>query len=98
MASNNDWQVEWLVCRYARQKSFYKKARVEVKYDKSGIRITELWSYSTNVARVVDYPSGNRELQVFGWYSQTTAKHINEFLQQNGYERMSKKQMQKGGY
>ena len=94
---NNDWQVEWLVCRYAKQKSFYKKARVETKYE-SGIKIVELWSYSTNVARVVEYMDGEKELQVFGWYSNTTAKHINEFLQQMGYERMNKKQMEKGGY
>ena len=33
---------------------------------------TEVWSYSTNVAEI----KGD-ELHVFGWWSQTTSKHIN---------------------
>ena len=38
---------------------------------------TEVWSYSTNVAEI----KGD-ELHVFGWWSQTTSKHINYVAQQ----------------
>lgn len=56
-------------------------------------------SYSTIVAEVVDEAvstTGKRQLNVFGWYSQTTARHINEFAQQYGFDRMNKKAMEGG--
>ena len=52
-------------------------------------------SYSTIVAEIVDeIVEGERKVKVFGWYSNTTARHINEFLQQNGFDKMSKKEME----
>ena len=53
-------------------------------------------SYSTIVAEIVDeIVEGERKVKVFGWYSNTTARHINEFLQQNGFNKMSKKEMER---
>ena len=74
----------YLQARYNTQKSFYKKAEV-LKYNNA----LYLKSYSTIVAKI-----DNGEVVVNGWYSQTTARHINEFLQQNGFEKMSKKEME----
>lgn len=53
--------------------------------------IVELQSYSTIVAVL------NREKQtikVNGYYSPTTARHINEFLLQNGFNSLTKKEME----
>lgn len=74
----------YLDARYDSRASFYKKAEV-LKYNNA----LYLKSYSTIVAKI-----DNGEVIVNGWYSQTTARHINEFLQQNGFEKMSKKEME----
>lgn len=71
---------------YDRRKSFYGKARVEIKADGTQI----LWSYDTAVASI----SPEKELAINGWYSQTTGRHINEFLRQNGFDSMSKQEME----
>ena len=68
---------------YNSQKSFYRKAFVYIANN-----IKYLVSYSTIVAKI-----GNGKLFINGYYSPTTARHINEFLQQNGYSRMTKKEM-----
>lgn len=76
-------------------KSFYHKANI-YRNDKGSIF---LMSYETIVAEIVDEaisPTGKRQINVFGWYSKTTARHINEFLQQNGFNKMSKKEMEGG--
>lgn len=73
----------YLDTRYDSCASFYKKAEV-LKYNNA----LYLKSYSTIVAKI-----DNGEVIVNGWYSQTTARHINEFLQQNGFKKMSKKEM-----
>ena len=65
------------------QKSFYGKARVEVVEG-----VINLWSYQTLVAIIRD---GKAEVK--GWYSNTTGRHIKEFLLQNGFEATSKKQI-----
>jgi hypothetical protein len=58
------------------QKSFYGKALVVVTQDK--YESTErLISYKTQVA-VHDLRL--RQVEIFGWYSNTTAKHIKSFL------------------
>lgn len=73
------------------RKSFYNKAKV-FRNSKGSIL---LMSYSTIVAEIVDeIVEGERKVKVFGWYSNTTARHINEFLQQNGFDKMSKKEME----
>ena len=69
---------------YSSQKSFCKKANVIVEGGQ-----TKLKSYSTIVAVKED-----NKIKVKGWYSKTTAIHINEFLRQNGVSKLNKKQME----
>ena len=69
---------------YSSQKSFSKKANVIVEGEQ-----TKLKSYNTIVAVKED-----NKIKVKGWYSKTTAIHINEFLRQNGASSLSKKEME----
>ena len=69
---------------YSSQKSFCKKVNVIVEGGQ-----TKLKSYSTIVA----VKEGNK-IKVKGWYSKTTAIHINEFLRQSGASSLSKKEME----
>lgn len=79
--------------KYDRAKSFYHKAKVYAN-DKGTLF---LMSYSTIVAEITDTIVANENnVKVYGYYSQTTARHINEFLQQNGYSKMNKKEMEGG--
>lgn len=76
-------------------KSFYHKANV-YRNDKGKIL---LMSYSTIVAEIIDKTvsaTGQDKLNVFGYYSRTTARHINEFAQQYGFAPMNKKAMEGG--
>lgn len=76
-------------------KSFYHKANI-YRNDKGSIF---LMSYETIVAEIQDATitnTGEKQAIVYGWYSVTTARHINEFLQQNGFKKMSKKRMEGG--
>jgi maleate cis-trans isomerase len=68
---------------YSSQKSFSNKAII--------IDGTKLQSYSTIVAikNLTD-----RTIEINGYYSGTTARHINEFLQQNGLDKLSKKEIE----
>ncbi len=68
------------------QKSFYGKAKMETINN-----ITRLVSYNTEVAI---YNHETNEMVVNGYYSQTTARHINEFLEYFGFERCTKKQLE----
>lgn len=79
--------------QFDRAKSFYKKANV-YRNDKGSIL---LMSYSTIVAEITDeILTGKRQLKVYGYYSVTTARHINEFAQQYGFKKQSKKEMEGG--
>ena len=69
---------------YSNQKDFYGKANVIVEGEQ-----TKLKSYSTIVA-----VKEENKIKVKGWYSKTTAIHINEFLRQNGASSLSKKEME----
>ncbi len=69
---------------YSNQKDFYGKANVIVEGGQ-----TKLKSYSTIVA-----VKENNTIKVRGYYSKTTAIHINEFLRQNGASSLSKKEME----
>ena len=69
---------------YSSQKDFYGKANVIVEGGQ-----TKLKSYSAIVA-----VKENNTIKVKGWYSKTTAIHINEFLKQNGASSLSKKEME----
>ena len=71
---------------YSTQKSFYGKAIV-TELD-NGHKI--LTSYNTNVCEL----DKNNNIVEIGYYSQTTSKHVNEFLQQNGYKKMTKKEIE----
>jgi tRNA A37 threonylcarbamoyladenosine synthetase subunit TsaC/SUA5/YrdC len=69
---------------YSSQKDFYGKANVIIEGAE-----TKLKSYSTIVA-----VKENNTIKVRGYYSKTTAIHINEFLRQNGASSLSKKEME----
>jgi hypothetical protein len=73
-----------LSTQYDSRASFYSKARVEVADD--GTR--RLWSYNTHVASI----KGGKPM-VFGTYSQTTLRHIKEFLKQGGFRADNSKQI-----
>jgi hypothetical protein len=75
----------YLECRYDSRASFYGKAVVKV-YENKKI----LYSYNTMVAYIE-----NGKATIEGFYSQTTTRHIKEFLKQNGFYADSKKQMMK---
>ena len=79
--------------QYDSRKSFYKKANV-YRDDKGHLL---LMSYSTIVAEITDgmaTEDGNPSVKVNGWYSSTTARHINDFLYQHGFKAMCKKEME----
>ena len=69
---------------YDRRKSFYKKAYIIT--DKLGR--TFLRSYNTYVAMIE-----NGKAEIFGTYSNTTLRHIKEFLLQHGFETGSKAEL-----
>lgn len=71
--------------RYDSRKSFYGKARVREEDGKTILR-----SYNTDVAYIKDGIA-----VVNGSYSQTTLRHIKEFLKQNGFKAETSKQILK---
>ena len=75
-----------LEARSDSRKSFYKKARVEVL--DNGDKI--LTSYNTEVAKII-----NGKAIVLGQWSQTTSRHIKEFLKQEGFKVDDTKQVMK---
>jgi len=74
-----------LKCIYDTRKSFYNKAIVIQEEDK-----LILISYNTRVCYIK-----NNKAYVMGQYSQTTTRHIKEFLKQNGFKAESLKQILK---
>jgi len=70
---------------YDSGKSFYGKAKTYF----SGSNLV-LRSYSTDVAYITE----NNEAVVNGMYSQTTSRHIKEFLLQNGFQADNWKQIE----
>jgi hypothetical protein len=79
-----------LEAKYDSRRSFYGKARVEADYP-----LVKLISYSTNVATITfnGQPEDKGTLQVFGTYSNTTIRHIREFLLQYGFKADTTKQI-----
>jgi len=67
------------------RKSFYGKAKV---IDADGKEY--LQSYDTIVA---EYDKKTGKVKVHGWYSPTTARHIDSFLERHGKKRLSKKEI-----
>lgn len=73
--------------QYDSRKSFYNKARVDIEGD-----VKTLYSYNTPVAKIV----GDKVELLDKWdWSQTTLRHVKEFLKQNGFEATSLSQMKK---
>jgi len=52
----------------------------------------QLYSYGTLVC---DYDTDSGTVKVYGWFSVSTAIHINEFLKQRGFCELSKSEMEK---
>lgn len=70
--------------RFDSRKSFYNKAKVDTgKGDEN-----KLYSYNTLVAEIK-----NGKPVVYGTYSQTTLRHIKDWLKQNGFKAESSKQI-----
>jgi len=74
---------EGLECINDNCKSFYGKAEVIISKDKK-----TLLSYNTEVAHIFD-----GRAVVTDTYSQTTLRHIKEFLLQNGFKADNKEQI-----
>ncbi|MDC7249497.1 MAG: hypothetical protein PQJ49_06250 [Sphaerochaetaceae bacterium] len=68
------------------RKSFYGKAVVTTDNNISTLR-----SYETDVAT---YNHETNEMKVKGWYSATTMRHINAFLDHFGFDTCTKKQLE----
>ena len=75
-----------LMPMYTSQKSFYGKAKV-IEMESGEII---LQSYDTFVASIKE-----GKVTINGFYSNTTLRHIKEFLKQNGFEVGSKKELEK---
>lgn len=56
-----------------------------------GDHYSDLISYTT---RVASYNHDTNEMSVYGWFSATTAKHINSFLEFYGFDKCSKKELE----
>lgn len=67
------------------QKSYYGKATIFEDHD-----FIVLKSYDTNVVAIDKHE--NKIVRLWCGYSATTQKHINDFLTQNGFNRLSKKE------
>lgn len=81
--------------QYDSRASFYGKARVEVNNTNDVIKLI---SYNTHVATILVDPQhlisdNGKQARVFGTYSQTTLRHIKEFLKQNGFKADNSKQI-----
>ena len=72
------------------RKSFYRKAFVEIDPKTGDLTLK---SYGTKVAAIKA-----DKLEVFGTYSATTLRHIKEFMRQNGYPPLSKKEIEETYY
>ena len=76
--------MEELKPQYDNRKSFYKKAIVKNENKK-----LILISYETEVCFIE-----NNKVNIKGFYSNTTLRHIKEFLKQNGFKADNKKQIE----
>ena len=75
-------------------KTFYinnkKNNHVNEYVNSDGDHYSDLISYGK---RVASYNHITNEMSVYGWYSRTTATHINDFLEFYGFDRVTKKEM-----
>ena len=63
---------------YDTRKSFYKKAMI--KREDNGTKT--LYSYGTKVAEINYNEDNIRVIKIYGFYSNTTLRHIKEFIKQ----------------
>lgn len=82
----------YLMPIYDSRKSFYNKAVVEDDSMNHGGKL--LYSYETRVAMA---DTEDYEVELYpGWdHSQTTLRHVKEFLRQNGFKAETKAQIEK---
>ena len=75
-------------------KTFYtnnkKNNHVNEYVNSDGDHYSDLISYGK---RVASYNHKTNEMSVYSWFSNTTAKHINDFLEFYGFDRVTKKEM-----
>lgn len=75
-------------------KTFYindkKNSYVNEYVNSDGDYYSDLISYGKRVAR---YNHNTNEMSVYGWFSNTTARHINDFLEFYGFNRVTKEEM-----
>ena len=74
---------------HTNQKSFYGKAKVTVSYNGDGMGLV-LESYDTQVV-IIKIEKGGMPcvMRLWGGYSATTMRHINELLMQEGFPKLS---------
>lgn len=70
---------------YSNVKSFYGKARV---LKENGV--IKLLSYDTVIAEIKD-----NKVHINGFYSQTSTRHLKEFLKQYGFKTGTRQQLEK---
>jgi len=70
--------INFLEPKYDNRKSFYKKAYIE----KLGDNKINLYSYGTLVAVLDCSEMYNKKLKILNMQSQTTLRHIKEFMHQ----------------
>ena len=74
---------------YTNQKSFYGKAKVTVSYNGDGMGLV-LESYDTQVVIIKIEKGGMPSImRLWGGYSATTMRHVNELLTQEGFPKLS---------
>lgn len=74
---------------HTNQKSFYRKAMVTVTYNDYDMYLV-LQSYETNVVMVKISKGGMPQVQrLWGGYSATTMRHVNELLMQEDFPKLS---------
>jgi len=83
-------KVYELSAKYDYRKSFGGKAQV-IETVENDYTILRLKSYDTIVAEII----GGGLPRVFGLYSDTTTRHIVEFLRQEGFSVYGKKDVEK---
>lgn len=82
----------YLEAVYDARQSFYGKAIVKELGNKKNTK--QLLSYLTHVATIEQDKNGNRRAIVLGLHSNTTLRHIKEFLRQEGFRADNKAQIE----
>lgn len=74
-----------LLTIYDNAKSFYKKAKINIKYDNKGlVKQVDLLSYNYNIATIKESKL-IINTYIDKWDSQTSLRHLKEFIKQYYY-------------